>query len=291
MDKKNKPKFNGKLVAIIIVAAVAFSASYAALLDDSKEQITIQSDTKRAAIVDQLHDDLANVDFHKLATQYFESTGYQVDIFTTQDITVDFYKNLPKQNYDIVILRTHGAEEIGNQNSVVLFTGEKYNTEQYISEQMFGFVKRAIPFLELSYTANETVYENWNVVNSTYRELRIPAVPTKHSTSEFFAVSSKFIDEKLNGKFSKTTFILGGCNTASNPSLAKALINNGASEVIGWDNTVGSADNDRYLMMLIQDVTANKLDLKEAFERASSQIQKDSMPYPSELKYFNSQNI
>jgi len=79
-----------------------------------------------AAIIDQLHDSIPNESFQQKAQQHLENAGYDVDIYTTQDITVDFYKKLPSMNYKFIYIRTHslGVQEL--QNSTFLFTGEKY---------------------------------------------------------------------------------------------------------------------------------------------------------------------
>jgi len=49
-----------------------------------------------------------------------EKAGYQVDVFTTKDITVDFFKNLPQMNYEFVVIRTHGVADFGNENSITI---------------------------------------------------------------------------------------------------------------------------------------------------------------------------
>jgi len=61
----------------------------------------------RAAIIDQLHNDKPNKDYQQNVTEYLQTAGYQVDLYTTNDITVDFYKKLPSMNYKFIVFRTH----------------------------------------------------------------------------------------------------------------------------------------------------------------------------------------
>ncbi len=94
-----------------------------------------------AAIIDQIHDSIPNKSFQQKALEYLENAGYDVDVYTTEDITVDFYKKLPSMNYKFIYIRTHSLEEVAkSQNSTFLFTGEKYKVNKYIQEQLFNQV-------------------------------------------------------------------------------------------------------------------------------------------------------
>jgi len=61
----------------------------------------------KAAIIDQLHNDKPNKNYQQNVTKYLETAGYEVDLYTTDDITVDFYKKLPSLNYEFIVIRTH----------------------------------------------------------------------------------------------------------------------------------------------------------------------------------------
>jgi len=65
------------------------------------------NDIDKAAIIDQLHKDIPNLHFQNKTQTLLEDAGYQVDLFTTEDITVDFYKKLPTMNYKFIVFRTH----------------------------------------------------------------------------------------------------------------------------------------------------------------------------------------
>jgi len=280
-------KSNRIKIGISVIAVVATIGASIFLLQEGEAQFNTYNGPPKALIIDQLYDEMPSEYFHEKATEYLEIGGFEVDIVTTKDITVDFYKQLPKMNYKYVVIRTHGAENI---DDVVLFTGEKYNEESYISEQLFGQVKKAAPLLEVAYQViDDDGSSEWVIVNDTYRYKVTSAKPTFNSKNEFFAISSLLVSQAMNGKFDDTVFVLGGCNTLSNPSLAKSLIKRGASLVVGWDNTVGNFDNDNALMQYLENLFVHNMESNEAIESLTLRI--DRMPYPANFTSISSQDI
>lgn len=277
MSRLGKKSITGILIAAAIVG-ISFSAFL--MQDDSKLQA--YDGPPRAVIIDQLYDEMPNEEFQLKATQYLQNAGYSVDIVTTQDITVDYYKNLPKMNYKFVLVRTHGAE---NTNDVVVFTGERYSEEQYISEQLMGQVKKAAPLLETTFNISDDDSSEWVIVNETYRYKVSPAHPINVSENEFFAISADLVRNAMNGKFNDTVFVLGGCNTLSNPSLGQALLDRGASTVVGWDNTVGNADNDQALLRFMDNYLNQHKNLDESIEDVKRVHNPEWMVYPANFVY------
>ena len=119
---------------ITLLSAVVIALFSFVFLQGGEAENLVYEGPLKAVIIDQLYDDLPNDRFHQIATEYLESAGYQVDIFTTKQITIDFYKQLPEMNYNFVVARTHGISD-DNEGKVFLFTGEKYTDKKYISEQ------------------------------------------------------------------------------------------------------------------------------------------------------------
>lgn len=254
---------------------------------EEEAQLQAYDGPPRAVIIDQLYDEMPNKDFHTKATEYLQNAGYSVDIVTTQDITVDYYKNLPKMNYEFVLVRTHGAE---NVNDVVVFTGEKYTEEQYITEQLLGQVKKAAPLLERTFKISDDGSSDWVIVNETYRYKKTPANPINESENEYFAISADLVKHAMSGKFHDTVFVLGGCNTLSNPSLGQALLDRGASTVVGWDNTVGNADNDQALLRFLDNYLKQEKNLDESIEDVKRIHNPEWMVYPANFVYLSDSN-
>lgn len=286
-----KPKiFDGKILAIIL-AVVAFSIISVTLLQDETEaeNSAIDDIPLKAVIIDQLYETIPNEAFHEKATEFLEEAGFKVDIFTTKQITIDLYKNLPSMNYEFIVIRTHGLGEKYLDGPVMLFTGERYSEEKYITEQLSGQVQKGSPLVFLDFQPQDS--SAWTVVNETYRILSSPVNTVVNSEDEYFVIPPKFIDEAMVGKFPKTTFLLGGCNTMSNPSMAQSLINRGASSVIGWDNTVGSYDNDVMMLWLLEDILINQMDPQDAIDKSMEKRPPESLSFPAGLKYYSEEDV
>lgn len=279
MTKKNLLKIFG---IIVIVAVGALLTTF--MTQEQSVELAYDGPPK-AIIIDQLDDEFPNPSFHQQATEYLEMAGYQVDIVTTSDVTVDFYKSLPEKNYKIVVVRTHGADD-DDKNNVVLFTGEKYREDKYIQEQLFGQVTKAAPLLEVSYKPTDDDESNWVIVNDTYRYLKSTVKKDTSSENEFFAISPKLVSDSMRGKFTDTVFVLGGCNTLSNPSLANSLLKRGASAVVGWDNRVGNSDNDVAMLYFLDSYLNQDLDIAKSVDNLNKVMNPDWMPYPAKFTHY-----
>lgn len=280
MEKKNLPK----VVGLIALVAIAITVLTAFMNQEQSVELTSAS-PPRAIIIDQLSDEFPSEFFHQKATEYLEGAGYKVDIITTKDVTVDFYKNLPEMNYKMVIVRTHGADNTQGDN-VVLFTGEKYQEDKYIQEQLFGQVTKAAPLLEVAYKPADESESNWVIVNDTYRYLKSSVQKEEKADNSFFAISPKLVSDAMKGKFHDTIFVLGGCNTLANPSLSNSLLKRGASAVIGWDNKVGNTDNDNAILYFLDAYLVQDLDLKKSLDSLKELMNPDLMPYPANFTHY-----
>jgi len=222
---------------------------------------------KSAAIIDQLHEILPNESFQKLAKKYLEHAGYNVDIFTTEDITIDFYKKLPSMDYKFIIFRIHSLADMESENPTYLFTGEKYDINKYIPEQISGHVAKGFPATE------EGVYEE-------YDESEITA------DMMYFLVSSKLFEEMAVGQFPKSLIIIGGCDSMKNFDLAKTFLERGAAGVLGWDRSVTAYENDRVILAILKAVLLEKTTIGDAMQSANEQFGPE-MEYSSQLRYLH----
>lgn len=242
---------------------------------------------KKAAILDQLDGDIPNKEFQEKATKYLKDAGYQVELFTTEQLTVDFYKKLPKMNYEFIVVRSHAIGSDGpnyfEDEPVSIFTGEKYADNKYIQEQLFGQLGKGAPYMssqvavsvELS-GLNETGSKEVSV-DSSWRLL--------DTTNPYFLVGSKYVDELMEGSFPNSVIVLGGCSTLSNPSLAKSLVNRGASSVVGWDRLIGSVKNDQAMLTFLEGVLVNDMQVSDAVNFVNDKLNLKSESIPTFAYY------
>lgn len=285
---KNKINSNIKFL-FVAVAVIIASIAYITFFHVGEAESFENDGILKAVIIDQLYTEIKNENFHDDAIRYLEKAGYHVDVYTTSDITVDFFKKLPQMNYDFVVMRTHGVADFGNENSM-LFTGEKYSDEKYIAEQLLGTVKRGTPLAEISFKQADDSSE-WIKINETTKIMKSPVNAEDLTKDEYFVITPKFVNEAMQGKFHDTTFILGGCNTLSSHALAKSLVDRGASSVVGWDNTVGNSDNDSVMLLLLKKILEEDFEVSDAVQSLDQSLNKGSMPYPASLAYYSDTQI
>jgi len=200
----------------------------------------------KAVIIDQLHNDKPNKNYQQNVTEYLETAGYQVDLYTTEDITVDFYKKLPSMNYKFIVLRTHALGSGTIEESASLFTGEIHSDYEYIQDQYTGHVGKAVPYLP---TEVEDLGGLEALLNETY-----------------FVVGSKFVDDIMVGTFPQSVIVLGGCETSRDTFLVESLLLRGASEVVGWDDLVNAKQNDEVIMKVLKETLVNDVEVKDAVQ-------------------------
>ncbi len=278
-----KNLFGLKIIVSIVLVATTVSIIAIFLYETAEaNNINTLDAIPKAVIIDQLYDDIKNDWFHQRASELLKEAGYEVDIFTTEDVTIDFYKKLPLNNYKIVVVRSHGVADGNDQNSVTLFTGEKYTTDKYISEQLFGQLKKGAPLQEVNFLVNASDSQ-WIIVNDTYRTLTVPANMVTSSDEEYFLITPEFVDSSMEGKFSNTIFILGGCSTMKTDTMAHALVKRGAESVIGWDNIIGSGDNDIAMLLLLEKMLVDDMKIDDAANFVMTVMPLEYMQFPARL--------
>ena len=267
-----------------MIVAFSFLATFALLERFTENEAYRYNGVPRAAILDQLNDDIPNKAFQEKATKYLEEAGYEVDLFTTNQLTVDFYKKLPKMNYQFIVVRSHAIGSDGpdyfEKEPVSIFTGERYADNKYIQEQLLGQLGKGAPYLssavEVSLDFSDLGQSNSSEENVTKTNWSLV-----DTTNPYFLVGSKYVDELMEGRFPNSVIVLAGCSTLSNLSLAKSFIDRGASVVLGWDRLVGSDRNDRVTLAFLENILVNHMEVDKAVQYANKKFDLDSKSEPT----------
>jgi len=204
----------------------------------------------RAAIVDQLAVMEPNQDFTDRVTAELEACGFEVDVYSGEEVSVELYRRLPKQGYKLIIFRAHagllqaeeGSEVVGIKQATYLFTAEEYRQTRYVSLQL--------------------------------DDQLLPA----EMTPDFplvFAVNSKFVVESMEGSFDDTLIIMMGCSCSYLQDMAAAFILKGASTYMGWDGSVSLNYVDRAAADLITNLCTEKMTVGEAAAKTMNEIGPD----------------
>lgn len=202
-----------------------------------------------AAIIDQLSVTAPNPAFAEDATATLEAAGYEVDYYPGEEVAVEFYRELPYHEYDVLVFRSHAdrleaVDDRGNPfDEVVLFTSEPYSTERYRNEQ-----------------------NAHDLVIARYSEGGDP----------FFGVAAGFI-EHAERDFDGAQVIMMGCEGLLTDSTARAFVERGAESYISWDETVTADHTDAATSALLEHLLVDGLSPTEAVDQTMAELGPDPL--------------
>ena len=213
----------------------------------------------KAAIIDQLYVLEPNQDFIDQATAYLQASGFDVDVYQGKQVSVNFYRQLPKHRYKLIIFRAHSGlmqRQAGSQAVVkeetYLFTSEAYSQTKYVREQL--------------------------------TDQMLPAKMVEDYPS-VFAVNSKFLLASMSGRFEDTVIIMMGCGTTYLDDMAGAFVLKGASTYIGWDSGVGIGYVDEATLLLLKNLCIENMTVEETIAETMAQEGADPST-GARLKYY-----
>jgi len=254
------------LIVIILVSAFLINSM---LNQPSTSQPVSSSLEPKAAIVDHLSLTYPNQTFIETATTILEQAGYQVDYYPGEQVTVEFYRNIPTHNYGLIILRVHStaAQETESgmaETSVTLFTSKIYSQTEYVYEQL---TDQIVP---VTYKSRETYY---------------------------FGIKPEFITRSMKERFQDTIIVMMGCEGLRNTIMARTFIDKGAKVYISWNGAVLASYTDQATTHLLQHFLIEKRTLKEAVQQTFKDVGADPaynsllIYYPLEAGNYTIQNI
>ncbi|OGN96907.1 MAG: hypothetical protein A2Y89_01745 [Chloroflexi bacterium RBG_13_51_18] len=212
----------------------------------------------RAAIIDQTSVFEPDSGFVSKVAAMLESAGFKVDVWQGQAVTVDFYRELPRYGYELIVFRTHMSFYYpGTDSSLIkgtaLFSGETYSTTKHITDQL-----------------NDTVFK----------------ASVTSGSATVFAINSKFITDTMEGRFDGTAILMMGCISYYLDDMAEAFIQKGASTYVGWDGKVILDHLDQATVDFIDNLFIKQLCIETAAMQTMATIGPD--PYcNARLKYYH----
>lgn len=244
-----KALLGGGALAVVSLAAVAAWLAF----DQSDGALESTVSSPRAAIVDQLSLTAPNADFAGEATSMLAAAGYSVDYFPGEDVTVEFYRDLPSHGYDVILLRAHAAgQEFATQDhsgeNVTLFTSEPVSADKYLDEQDERLVRG------VGYTARDM--QDGNL---------------------YFGIPPAFVESEMRGSFDGATVVLMGCGVLRAQKMANAFIDRGAQAVVGWNAQVSADHTDAATLSLLRHLLDDGLTPQQAAAAAMKEVGPD--PY------------
>jgi len=239
------------LIAIIFVSGLLIPPML-------KQPSTNSPSVSKVAIVDHLSLTYSNQTFVETTTNTLKQAGYAVDYYRGEEVTVEFYRNLPAHNYAIIILRVHSSatQSTGSEAPVTLFTSERVSTTKHVYEQMTD------QLMWVSYSGEE-----------------------KEKGIEYFGISPLFVTQSMRGRFQNTVIIMMGCEGLENSLMAKAFVEKGAKVYISWDGSVSASHTDTATTHLLQHFLIERRTVDESLLETFKEVGSDPV-YESLLDYY-----
>lgn len=219
---------------LLALAAVVLALPVLALLPGCGAPGTDSNAEAKAAIVDQLYNLRPNQAFIDEATAVLEGYGFNVDLYQGDEVTVDFFRELPSHGYKLILFRVHSGELIQDSHLVeetFLFTSEPYSQEKHVEEQRSGQMAKA---------------------------------RTSEQQPFVFAIGARFVTSSMKGNFDNTVIIMMGCSALREQDMAQAFIEKGASTYMGWNASVDLSYVDGAALNLISNLCIEGMTVEQA---------------------------
>jgi hypothetical protein len=249
-----KPARHRKRTLAVAAMAVALLAATSAVLAVTLWPADSPPGKPKAVIIDQLAITDPNTGFVNDAAARLLDAGYAVDYYRPDEVTVDFYRDLPKRGYKLIIIRSHASQTIYERNTatggaierngVALFTNERYTDVSHVDDQR------------------------------AYR-LGIGSYPQLNITTKYFLIGPAFVQSSMRGSFRDATIVLMGCGGLSTNDLAQAFQQRGVTRFISWDKLVSAAHTDAATTTLLTHLVTESLPASEAVARTMAEVGPD----------------
>ena len=247
----NRKRTLYNILAVFFVSLVLVACS--SLQQPNQTVTSTVSNTLRAAIVDHLSTSHPNEAFVKECSDILKESGYAVDYYKGEEVTVEFYRNLPALEYDLIVFRVHSAY-IHKYLSLSMFTSEPYSKERYVQEQMRNRVARG--FIE----------------------------PYHSGDPDYLVITDKFVRYSMQGSFKNTIIIMMGC-TGIKKCMASAFLEKGAKAYIGWNGLVSAGHTDAATTRLLRNLLLEGKTIAQSVAQTMKEVGHDAQ-YKSMLLFW-----
>jgi hypothetical protein len=158
-----------------------------------------------------------------------------VDYYSDEQVTVDFYRNLPTHDYSLILLRVHST--VGP----AFFTSEPYSSS-YFNLKLFSLITA------VSYYRGGPIY---------------------------FAISPSFVTSYMGRSFNGSIIIAMGCYGMESNDMAEAFVEEGAKAYVGWSGSVSASHTDSSTISLLKHFLMGNRTLAEAVDQTMQDVGAD----------------
>ena len=240
-EKRPRKKLLLFLAAIIfIIGLVSYFVFHGLSQNTETEKETI---VRKAAIIDGLSEDLPNPSLINEMSKILKSAGYEVTVFNGSRVNVELFKNLPKMDFKLIIMRLHGGKI---RQPIGLFIGseifaEPFSEGKYEYEYYSGYLLKSVAYI---------------------------------GGKEYFVITPAYVSEKFRGRFPGSATTILSCYSMWDQMLASSFIKRGASIVVGIDKKADIGYLDKVGLELVKQISQG-VSVEEAVSRTMDKIGPD----------------
>lgn len=245
---------NKRLIRLVVAVLCLYLFSYCWL--PPVALTTGQTPSPKAAIVDHLSITQPNPAFVSECTALLKQAGFTIDYYKGEEVTVEFYRNLPSHSYNLIVLRVHSASN-PKYGFLNIATSEPYSKRKYIYEQLSNQI--------------------WACACPPYRK----------DNPVYFAITHKFVKSSMKGRFNDTVIIMMGCSGLKY-NMPQAFLEKGAKVYISWSGPILAPQTDQAALALLRKYLIERKTIEQTVSEAVREIGKN-LPYRSKLYFFPSE--
>jgi phage antirepressor YoqD-like protein len=255
--RRKAKKKTTRYIAVGAIAIIALLLIYS-MLNWSKKSESNEKQQPKALIVDQLSETNPNETFIETAKQILRDAGFKVYRYRSVGVNVNFFRDLPRMNNDLIIFRVHSAIN-ENSGDIVFFTSETFDESKAASTYLSDFLADP-PML-----VKAMIYEGGEA---------------------YFGITPSFV-KNMNGQFNDTLIIMMGCTglEPNRTSMANAFISKGARIYVGYDGLVSPYYTDQAITILLQKLLIENKTVQNAVTQVNDEVEPDP-DYKSKLSWF-----
>ena len=220
-NETKRPRWRTNLLLTILAVGLVVSLATAWTTQNYLWRLPVSHSQSppRALLSDPLALNYPDPSFVTNLTSALVGAGYQVDYWGPSSSSVEQFRHLPADSYDLMVIRSH----TGSSQSII--TTEPYSRNSYSTDQLNGALVPAV-------AGNSPVY---------------------------FAMTPQFVRLDMMGRFPQSTVIIMGCSALQgSQDLATAFLDKGASLFVGWDSSVTIIHTDTSMVALARQLAQGR---------------------------------
>jgi hypothetical protein len=218
-SKKSRWRANLFLSTIVVVMLIIGIAAWTTDNYLWRLPATHGNSHPRAVVMDQLSLNYPDPSFTTNITNALKASGYSVDYSGPSSNAVDSFRQLPSQDYNLIIIRAH----TGSGQSII--TAEPYSKSEFVTDQLAG---KLVP-------------------------AQVDGGPL------YFAITPKFVRQDMAGTFPDSTILVMGCSALQGTQdIASAFLDKGANFFVGWDSSVSIIHTDTSTVAFVELLASGK---------------------------------